>query len=121
MPCNRLLESLAISSTPVWAYSFEWESPVTGKTGQKRGAAHSSDVSFVFDTIAAPTAVKINGADAPQALADAMHGAWVRFAKTGDPGWEPFDLERRATRRFADEVSTVLDPWAFERKTLIVP
>ena len=121
MPCNRLLESLAISSTPVWAYSFEWESPVTGKTGQKRGAAHSSDVSFVFDTIAAPTAVVINGADAPQALADAMHGAWVRFAKTGDPGWEPFDLERRATRRFADEVSTVLDPWAFERKTLIVP
>ena len=23
-----------------------------------------------------------------------MHGAWVRFATTGDPGWRPYDEQR---------------------------
>ena len=51
----------------------------------------------------------------PQALADAMHGAWVAFAATGDPGWPRYDPDRRATMRF-DTVSRVVDdPRSFER------
>jgi carboxylesterase type B len=56
------------------------------------------------------------GSDPPQVLADAMHGAWVAFAATGDPGWPRYDLERRATMRF-DTVSRVVDdPRRFERR-----
>ncbi|MFC8361292.1 hypothetical protein ACFUIY_15670 [Streptomyces griseorubiginosus] len=29
------------------------------------------------------------GTAPPQALADAMHSAWVRFVRHGDPGWRP--------------------------------
>jgi para-nitrobenzyl esterase len=33
----------------------------------------------------------LTGTAAPQPLADLMHAAWIRFARTGDPGWRPFD------------------------------
>jgi para-nitrobenzyl esterase len=55
-------------------------------------------------------------AGAPQSLADAMHGAWVAFSSTGDPGWPRYDTDRRATMRF-DTVSCVIeDPRSFERR-----
>ena len=54
--------------------------------------------------------------DAPQALADEMHQAWVAFAATGDPGWPRYGPDRRATMRF-DTVSRVVDdPRSFERR-----
>jgi para-nitrobenzyl esterase len=34
------------------------------------------------------------GEDPPQDLADGMHAAWVRFARTGDPGWEAWSAQR---------------------------
>ena len=48
------------------------------------------------------------GADAGEmaALAKAMHGAWVAFARSGDPNhdglppWRPYDATRRTTMRF---------------------
>jgi carboxylesterase type B len=45
-----------------------------------------------------------------------MHGAWVRFATTGDPGWPRYDLERRATMRFAVPSTVVDDPRPTERR-----
>jgi len=29
-----------------------------------------------------------------------MHGAWVTFARTGDPGWAAHDLETRTVESF---------------------
>ena len=52
------------------------------------------ELGFVFDRLTAPDAVAMGGPRAPQALADAMHQAWVRFIVTGDPGWEPWDSRR---------------------------
>lgn len=118
MPCNKLLESLAAAGTPVWAYSFDRRSPVKGKSGAVIGAAHSCDVPYVFGTLDAPGSVAANGADAPQALSDEMHAAWVRFAKTGNPGWAAFETEKRFTRLFDEEVRTHSDPWAFERRAM---
>ena len=81
------------------------------------GACHALEIGFVFDTLdLGPNQMlgpMLGGA--PQALADAMHGAWVAFATTGDPGWPRYDPDRRATMRF-DTVSRVVDdPRAFER------
>ena len=53
---------------------------------------------------------------APQELADAMHSAWVRFATTGDPGWEPYTPERRATMVFDIESRVVADAAGVERE-----
>ena len=121
MPANRALENLSKAGNRVWAYSFDWKSPVLGKSGKARGAAHSNDVAFVFHTLGSKPALALNGPDAPTALADAMHGAWVRFAKTGDPGWAPFDTNRRMTRLFDVTVKDVSDPWAFEREWIRLP
>ncbi|OUC98684.1 hypothetical protein CA984_06060 [Streptosporangium minutum] len=73
---------------PAYAYEFRWESPVESPVGGGRvGAVHNLDLPFVFDVLDAPGVERTAGPDAPQAVADAMHAAWVRFARTGDPGW----------------------------------
>ncbi|GAB3975348.1 hypothetical protein GCM10029978_059250 [Actinoallomurus acanthiterrae] len=45
-----------------------------------------------------------------------MHETWVRFARTGDPGWDPYDTERRATMRIDAEWTQVDDPRSRERQ-----
>ncbi len=85
-------------------YEFAWRSP---QMGGRLGAAHGIEIGFVFDSLGFGTEPML-GLDPPQALADAMHGAWVAFAKTGDPGWPAYRPPRRATMRF-DEVSRVED------------
>ncbi|MDO5531171.1 carboxylesterase/lipase family protein [Sutterella sp.] len=119
MPCVRLLESLAAGGADVWAYSFDWESPVTGKSGAKLGAAHTTDVPFVFGTVKAPRAVASVGTEPPASLVRDMHGAWAEFAKTGRAPWAPFSLQSRRSMSFSDRSHEVTDPWAFER--LAVP
>ncbi|MER6514300.1 carboxylesterase family protein [Nonomuraea sp. NPDC001636] len=73
---------------PAYGYEFRWESPVESPAGGGRvGAVHNLDLPFVFDVLDAPGVARTAGPGAPQTLADAMHAAWVRFARTGDPGW----------------------------------
>lgn len=115
MPCVRLMESLRRGGATVWAYSFDWESPVEGKSGVPIGAAHSNDVPFVFDNLDAPRSLKSNGADAPRSLAYAMHSSWVEFAKTQKAHWPEFEFRTRRALSFTRTPSLVSDPWAFER------
>jgi para-nitrobenzyl esterase len=55
------------------------------------------------------------GDSPPQHLAGAMHSAWARFARDGDPGWPRYNLERRAVMRFDATPVVVGDPYAHER------
>ena len=65
------------------------------------GACHALELGFVFDTGEVPESAKLAGEGAPQELADAMHGAWVRFAVDGDPGWQRWD-DTHPVRIFGD-------------------
>ncbi|RZU23897.1 carboxylesterase/lipase family protein [Streptomyces sp. BK239] len=79
-PLQRLADARPGSA---YVYEFAWPS------GRPRlGACHALELGFVFETGDVPEAVKLAGEGAPRELADAMHGAWVRFASAGDPGWE---------------------------------
>jgi carboxylesterase type B len=89
---------------PTYMYEFAWRSP---QMGGRLGAAHGLEMAFVFDTLGLGTEALL-GPDPPQALADEMHGAWVAFAKTGDPGWPKYDASRRTTMQF-DVPSRVVD------------
>ncbi|MFJ9591557.1 carboxylesterase/lipase family protein [Streptomyces virginiae] len=83
-PLRRL--AAARRTAPSFLYEFGWCSGVPGL-----GACHALELGFVFDTLSVPEAAWLAGTEAPQALADEMHTAWVRFATTGDPGWAPWN------------------------------
>ncbi|GHB58064.1 carboxylic ester hydrolase [Streptomyces cirratus] len=83
-PLRRL--AAARRAAPTHLYEFRWPSGVPGL-----GACHALELGFVFDTLHKPESAWLAGPDAPQALADEMHAAWVRFAVAGDPGWAPWD------------------------------
>jgi para-nitrobenzyl esterase len=98
-------------------YLFTWETPVFGGVLK---ACHALEIPFVFDTLG--SAAMFTG-DAPerQALADAMHAAWIAFARTGDPNaagvpeWPAYDVKRRATMRFDVKTEVLDDPMGDDR------
>lgn len=106
IPSIRLAEARVAAGERVWHYEFAWPSPQC--EGRLR-ACHALDLAFAFDTLADPTSVPLAGPDAPQQVADDVHGAWVAFATSGDPGWPQYDLERRAVMRFDAPASAVVD------------
>ena len=109
LPLNRLADKRLARRSPTWVYEFAWRSPV-----QDLGAAHAVELGFVFDRLNAADSVGIAGADAPQSIAQEMHAAWVRFAKTGNPGWEAWN-EKRPVRMFGAEDAVVYAPREDER------
>jgi carboxylesterase type B len=91
-------------------YEFGWAAPGLG-------AVHGMEVPFVFDTLDTHSRLfgPLLGTDPPQKLADAMHGAWVSFAATGDPGWPGYEPADRTTMLFDTEPRIIHDPRAWER------
>lgn len=95
-------------AAPTYFYEFAWRHPQVG-------AGHGLDVPFVFDNLSAAGAELVAGRDAPRRLAQDMHEAWIRFARTGDPGWPAFD-HSIPVRVFDDEEGGIrVDPHAVER------
>ncbi|MFJ7236925.1 carboxylesterase/lipase family protein [Streptomyces olivaceus] len=100
-----------------YAYEFAWRSPALDG---ELGAAHAVELPFVFGLADQPG---LNGPGAllgpgrpPADLAGRVHETWIRFARTGDPGWEPYDTDRRATMRIDTDWTQVDDPRARERE-----
>ncbi|WP_405586119.1 carboxylesterase/lipase family protein [Streptomyces sp. NBC_01092] len=100
-----------------FSYEFAWRSHALD--GQL-GATHTMELPFVFDLAHLPRLhgpAGLLGPDEPPAdLAARMHRAWVRFARTGNPGWDPYDKERRATMRINAEWTQLDDPRGRERR-----
>jgi para-nitrobenzyl esterase len=55
------------------------------------------------------------GSTAPQALADKVHGAWLAFVTTGDPGWPAYDDDRTVMVFAPDGVVEATGPVADPR------
>ncbi|WZH37863.1 MAG: carboxylesterase family protein [Microbacterium enclense] len=72
-------------TAPTFVYEFGWQSPV-----RDLRAAHALEIGFVFDALDDAASQRLAGPSAPQPLAERMHGDWIRFAETGDPGWPAF-------------------------------
>lgn len=69
-----------------WLYDFAWHA-----RREPVGAVHGLDVPFSTDTLDTADLLGDDArrylADAPQSLADEMHGSFSSFIRTGDPGW----------------------------------
>jgi para-nitrobenzyl esterase len=96
---------------PTFVYEFGWRSPVADL-----GAAHAVEIPFVFDNLAAADSAGILGDEPPAGLAAQMHAAWIRFASTGDPGWQPFDASFPVMTFGGEHAGLVLDPRGDERR-----
>ena len=116
-PAIQLAEAQVRQGAPVWAYRFDWHSPLFG------GAAHTLDRIFVWNLAENPTIQQMVGT-APERvqLAQQMQRAWIAFAHHGDPTipelptWPRYDLEQRATMLFDRESTVQNDPNARARQ-----
>jgi para-nitrobenzyl esterase len=80
---QMLAWKLEKGKTPVWNYLFAWEYPVDGGVT----AFHCSEIAFVFHNVNEPhIKLATGGGTAALALQDKVAGAWLSFAKTGNPG-----------------------------------
>jgi para-nitrobenzyl esterase len=105
VPAIRLAERRPRS--PTFVYRFAWSSP---QYDGRLGACHALELPFVFDTRDTRSAHALAGPNPPSSLARAMHDAWVSFARTGDPGWEPYETDRRAVMVFDERSEVRPDP-----------
>lgn len=113
IPAIRLAEAQARQGRPTYMYLFTWPSPVMDG---KLKSCHALELPFMWDALDQPGLSMLTG-DGPerQAIADAMHAAWISFGRTGDPGWPGYDLDRRATQRFDTTLEVLDDPMGDER------
>jgi len=108
----------AQGKAPVYMYLFAWRSPALGG---KLGAPHTSEIPFVWDNTDIPK-VMTTGSPAEKVLAAKMSGAWIQFAKTGNPNhddlpnWPAYTPKDRATMVFDNTCKAVNDPNSEERK-----
>ena len=100
----------ALQQAPAYMYAFAWESPACGG---KFGAVHATDAALVFHNV--DFAITGAGPEA-RALSDQLAGAWVAFAKTGNPNhpgipdWPAYTAEARATMVFDTQCRVENDP-----------
>lgn len=113
VPALRLADVQQSFEAQTYTYLFTWPSPAVGGV---LGSCHALELGFVFGTLETPGVAMFCG-DGPEAVAlsETMMDAWLSFARTGDPGWEPHDTDRRPTMVFDAESRLEYDPLAAER------
>ena len=110
----------AQGGAPVYQYYVTWRSPM--RDGKLR-SMHTIEIPFVFDNVDAAKSMLGSGEDR-YALAEKFSGAWVAFARTGNPNhkslptWQPFDNDKRAVMVFNDECKVFADPHGEEQRLL---
>jgi para-nitrobenzyl esterase len=103
--CGTVQELVWHTSAGNAGYEYQFSRTVHGQ--EARGAAHASEIPFVFGTL--PVWQKRNHYDdSDEKYAAMMQQYWINFAKTGDPNgenlvkWPKFDPSARAYLDFTD-------------------
>lgn len=91
-------ELRARAGVPAYVYQLDFEN-----------AAHTDDIGLAFGTMPNPTS-------AQTAMSARVMAAFVRFARTGQPGWPAYDLKSRRTMVFDNQSRVVSDPRRWERE-----
>src|SRR5262245_38331792 len=105
------LEERARAGAPAFAYQLDWRAPAEGGIF---GAPHTLDIPLVFGNLEASSYIGARTAGA-EAMSLRMMDAFLRFARTGDPGWAAYTLPERATMVFDDASHVENDPRRAER------
>jgi para-nitrobenzyl esterase len=106
------LEARAQANAPAFAYQLDWRAPAEGGIF---GAPHTLDIPLVFGNLEASSYIGERTA-AGEAMSGTMMDTFIRFARTGDPGWAPYTLPERATMIFDNTSRVENDPRRAERE-----
>ncbi len=99
----------ALGRAPAYVYNWEWPTPAFDG---KFGAVHGTDVGTAFHNT---RGAMYGETPAAMTMADRHAGAWLAFARTGDPNhagiphWEPYTPETRNVMVFADAMQSEND------------
>ena len=112
----RIAERKAAQPAPVWMYRFDWPSPALD--GRLK-ACHGLEIGFCFDNLDAARDLVGHSPEASE-IARRMSGAWISFAKTGDPAcadipaWPSYAPDARRTMLIDVDWRVAADPegWA---------
>ena len=108
----RMAEWRSDQGHPAYVYQFDWQSAAGFES------CHCLEIPFVFNNPDAWTgSPMLKGADPEEikGLAEAMHRAWIAFARTGKPDhpglppWPVYRREDRMTMRFDSTIGPVRD------------
>ena len=97
---------------PAYLYEFTWKTPVLD--GMLK-TPHTLCLPFVFGNTRVAKDFTGSG-PAQDALTDAVMGAWIAFARSGNPNhaglpsWTPYEAKTRPTMVFDDACRLALDP-----------
>ena len=91
-------EARASAGAPAFVYQLDYEQ-----------AKHTDDIGLAFGT-------SPNASLARQAMSQQVMNAFVRFARTGNPGWPAYDLQTRQTMVFDTVSRVVSNPRRWERE-----
>lgn len=91
-------EARARAGHPAFVYQLDFEQ-----------AKHTDDIGLSFGTSEDMTPAR-------QAMSDTVMDAFVRFARTGNPGWAPYDLKSRKTMVFDTASRVESNPRGWERE-----
>jgi para-nitrobenzyl esterase len=108
----RIAEWREQQGHPAYVYQFDWQSPAGFES------AHCLEIPFVFNNFPNwPDSPMLKGAKPAETagLAEAMHNAWIAFARSGKPQhaglpvWPVYRRADRMTMRFDSVIGPVSD------------
>jgi para-nitrobenzyl esterase len=101
----------AHGGAPAYVYQMTWKTPVLDGI---LGTPHTICLPFVFGNVDVAAGLTGNGPER-YSLQDRMMGAWIAFARTGNPNhgglpqWKPYNANERPSMVFDNECKMVND------------
>lgn len=99
-PARMTARAFLKQKSPVYFYQFSYV-PAVLRERMKYGAAHGSEVAYVFNTLKTRRGIEQVSPD-DQKVAHTMQSYWINFAKNGDPNqvglplWPAFEPQQEA-------------------------
>jgi para-nitrobenzyl esterase len=112
-PARFTARAFVAKGSPAYIYLFSYVSPSMQQM-MRYGAAHASEIAYVFDNLRARNGAAVAPKD--KEVAKMMNTYWTNFAKTGDPNgkglpkWPVYDPGKNEILEFQADGSAVGEP-----------